>query len=57
MNIMLLFRVCNSQKLLQRLLLVFRQFHHIFIFTQIYAAVSTTHCFHSVLLRQCSNVP
>ena len=57
MNIMLLFRACNGQKLLQRPLLTFCQSLRRFIFTQIYVAVSATHCFHGVLLRQCSNVP
>lgn len=53
MNIMLLFWACNGQKLLQHLLLTFRQLLRIFIFTQIHAAVPFAH----LLLRQRSDIP
>ena len=54
---MLLFWACNGQKLLQRLLLAFRQLLRVFIFTQVYAAVPSTNCFHGVILRQRSDIP
>ena len=54
MNIMLLFRVCNGQKLLQRLLLTFCQSLRIFIFTQIHATVPSAHrfCVNAVTSRK-----
>ena len=45
------------QWILQRLLLAFRQLLRVFIFTQVYAAVPSTHRFHGVILRQRSDIP
>ena len=58
MNILLLFRVRKSQKLLQRLFLTFSQFLRLFIcISQIHAAVSAARRLHWVLLRQRSDIP
>ena len=54
---MLLFWACNGQKLLQRSLLTFCQSLRVFIFAQIYAAVSTARRLHWVPLRQRGGIP